>query len=248
MVNVLQAFFVLKVNLMSILYIGRIDNYMSIAMIHIVYQEGWSAAFSSDAEVHFCSALLRDGMLSMLGGVDAALQRLINKSLTVFDDDLSLKGLLTFSDCEARTLGPFSVTSHFHMKVINVSLHGGVQLNVSPIYHLGLDYPDAYQRRQGKSLDPAAILGLVEVENSESCLYHYGIDAGVVFADNAVEHNKQIELQLSVFQDCLQATIHCQGQVSTQTVPLDELSPQLFKPGCDPAPLNVFCSSVSEIV
>ncbi|MBV52910.1 MAG: hypothetical protein CL816_02445 [Coxiellaceae bacterium] len=206
-------------------------------MIHVVYQEGWDVDFSQISELNFCSSLLQvHSSVDQEQSLSSLIKSLIDRALLSFDEDKSLKGFLAFSDSESNTLTPFSVTSHYCIKVIRCSLRGEVQMIVSPIYHLGLDYPEVYQHREGKALDPNAMLGLVEIIHhaesmddepvNESCdghMYCYGIDAGVAFKNSPVAHNRDINLQLLTFDDCVLATFQSNGQVSTQSLPLDEV-------------------------
>ena len=209
-------------------------------VIHLVYQQGWDEGLSHHGEGALFLALpsqsqFFDSNISL----SKKAQYLIDLSLRTFDDDQSLKGFLAFSDCEKQGLTPFSVTSHYCVKVLSCSLQGDVQLSVSPIYHLGLDYPEVYQHQQGKELDPSAMLGLIEVVNharsqeypngEQTCdghLFCYGIDAGIAFNESPVPHNRSMSLQLSIFEDCVLATFMQNGQVSTQTLSwgADELS------------------------
>ena len=204
-------------------------------MIHVVYQEGWDLDFSQTSEVNFCSSLLQTrSSVNQEPSLNLFIKSLISRALLSFDEDKSLKGFLAFSDADTKTLTPFSVTSHYCIKVIRCSLRGEVKMVVSPIYHLGLDYPEVYQHREGKALDPNAMLGLVEIMNhAESIdgqltdgncdghLFCYGIDAGVAFKDSPVAHNRDIDLQLLTFDDCILATFQSNGQVSTQSLSLE---------------------------
>ncbi len=206
-------------------------------MIHLIYQNDWDVALPQGDDAHVCSTFQRHNQAAVGQSVSSSAQDLINMSLRTFDDNQSLKGFLAFSDSENQSLTPFSVTSHYCVKVLSCSLEGVVMLSVSPIYHLGLDYPEVYQNQKGRQLDPSAMLGLIEVvshnktaeqpipeHDCDGHLFCYGIDAGVVFKESPIPHNRAMSLQLSVFEDCVLATFQQNEQVSTQTLTWDDES------------------------
>ena len=205
-------------------------------MIHLIYQPGWDSELKQDSQINFCSRIPHAYPSYLHLTLPELVHHVIDQALIAFDDAKSLKGFLAFSDADSGSLTPFSVTSHYCIRVLHCSLQGAVRLSVSPIYHLGLDYPEVYQHREGKSLDPKAMLGVVEITGHEKSINHqfqtdgcdghlfrYGIDAGVAFKDSSIEHNRAMNLKLALFEDCLLSTFHSKGQVSSQTLLLEEV-------------------------
>lgn len=200
-------------------------------MLYIAYKTGWDASLiSMDAAWH----ALHERLFDQQHSLSQRMQCLLNLSLNLFENDQSLRGLCTLSDGAHQSLNPFLAARDFSVRCLSLSDHQFL-LNVSPIYHLNLDYPEQYQQQFGKTFDPSAIVGLIEMMDDhgavEGPLFRYGIDLGIAFKEKLAVYNRTITLSLSPDEHKVDAILTCEDNVSMKIIPLDDLAQAIHEAG-----------------
>lgn len=204
-------------------------------MITYKYAKDWSLAlndkknlFSDNGGLSTCAAL------QMIAQKSAAqyetlcefMKTVTQFILNNFDVDNTLFGffqLMKLSD--NRQISPFVATHDYCVKILSISPEGRISLNISPIYHLGPDYPEYYEKKQGKKLNQEAIIGLLtSISYSEMpCRFNLGIDAGIAFNQNPSSHNKQMNLEITLVDEGILATLSSEGQTTSKVFTWDHL-------------------------
>jgi len=189
-------------------------------MINYQYHPQWNAALEASNNANAIVVELN----KQLPGLSTeklchALSVVIEKMLSAFDGDGSLFGLFSLlSSCNKR-VSPFIATRDYRIRVVSANTTGHVELEISPIYRLGPDYPERYQEQYGKKLENEAIVGLVELSHDhEHQTYLLGIDAGVAFKDSNIQHTKSMSLQLSANSNNITCALQCETQTMSKTL------------------------------
>jgi len=168
----------------------------------------------------------------------------VNSLLQLFEDDLNyLKKIIRkimqivdardyfysiFQAMNYAGVSPFIATHDYCIKVKRCKEEDTVETNISPIYHLGLEYPDHYKIKHGKHLDKTAIVGLIEkpvagtLPPGHTC-YSYGVDAGILFQNSSIPHNKTLDLKLQKIPEGILASLSCDTQTSSLTISWKEI-------------------------
>ncbi len=203
-------------------------------MITMKFIQGWNDALLSNSprtssndtyeyptEKPFISELIARINTSSSTTEVLLVQKIIEKIIRSFDTSDTLYGL--FQIMSQSGVSPFIATHDYCVKVFSCDRFGHVKMNISPIYHLGLEYPDNYKRQHDKDLDQEAIIGLLETPVVGTLppghtAYSYGIDAGVLFKNSKISHNKALELRMEEIPEGLLATLNCNGQTTSSTL------------------------------
>ena len=146
---------------------------------------------------------------------------LIDKILHNFDQTDSLHGLMNALFEVDKRISPFHAASNYCIKINAISTAGVVDFTISPIYHLGPEYIDEYKVKHGTEIDREAILGLIELpadnlEKSDHTKFKLGIDAGIVFKDSKIPHNKDMQLKLEIIDTGIVASLTCDSQTMSK--------------------------------
>jgi hypothetical protein len=187
------------------------------AMITTKFLSGWNAqlvALSQDLKLRIFQKNLAD------------FQKTIKRVIGIFDSKDYLYGL--FQAMNYAGVSPFIATHDYCIKVLYCNEEGTLEMNVSPIYHLGLEYPDDYKTKHGKQLDEDAVIGLLEKPAAGTLppghtAYAYGVDAGILFKDSDISHNKKLTLQLEEIHDGVLVTLSCENQTTSAAIGWSEI-------------------------
>lgn len=137
-------------------------------MITIQFEKGWDANVIPHFPTHHTGK-----------------EKMISKILRKFDT----AGYVAEMVKAPNPINSFNVVDHYCAKITSCNDDGSIQLNLSPVFHLCVTYPDTYAQKYGKHLNPRAVLGLVESSHSqEHTAFLLSIDAGMVF--DSMENNK----------------------------------------------------------
>jgi hypothetical protein len=151
------------------------------------------------------------------------IQFIINK----LDADKTLTGLFRLIKfANKHRISPFLATQDYCVKILSIDTNGKVELNISPIYHLGPEYPEYYKEKQGKDLNREAIIGLLEIETPDPdkpSKFNLGIDAGIAFSQAKISHNKRMNLDIQLIDDGILATLQCEEQSTSKVFSWDEM-------------------------
>jgi hypothetical protein len=143
------------------------------------------------------------------------------------DADKTLIGLFRLIKfANKHRISPFLATQDYCVKVLAAHPDGKVALNISPIYHLGPEYPEYYKEKQGVDLNNDAIIGLLEIDTPDPekpSMFNLGIDAGIAFEEAKISHNKHMNLIIQLADDGILATLHCEGQSTSKIFTWDTL-------------------------
>ncbi len=144
-----------------------------------------------------------------------------------FDSDKTLTGLFRLIKfTNKHRICPFLATHDYCIKILNIEANGSVAMNISPIYQLGPDYPEHYERHQGKVLNKDAIIGLLnsdQINPEEPTTFNLGIDAGIAFSQAKISHNKRMTLNINLIDEGIIATLQCEGQTTSRVFNWDDL-------------------------
>ncbi len=146
--------------------------------------------------------------------------------LNSFDADKTFVGLFRLIEFANKNyISPFLATQDYCIKILNCSLEGQIQLNISPIYHFGPEYPEDYKTKEGKELAKEAIIGLLSDDSDPSnpSTFNVGIDAGIVFEYATISHNKTMTLAINLLDDGIMANLHCEGQATSRLFTWNDL-------------------------
>lgn len=155
---------------------------------------------------------------------------IVEKILTLYDAADCIFGLfsaLVHTDRRA-SVSPFIATHNYCMILESISPEGILEINASPIYHLGPEYPNEYKEKTGKELDKNAIVGLIELPAGDLThqahkTFSLGIDAGIVFKASRIPHNKKMSLTLKELESGIFATLSCDSQTTSKMFTWQEL-------------------------
>ncbi len=140
--------------------------------------------------------------------------------LNNLDADKTLIGLFRLMKfANKHRISPFLATHDFCVKILSINANGVVELNISPIYHLGPEYPEYYREKQGKDLNRDAIIGLIEIEPADPekpSTFNLGIDAGIAFAQAKISHNQRMRLTIELIDDGIVAALQCEEQSTSK--------------------------------
>lgn len=184
-------------------------------MIKYTYSNDWDAALSN---------------LSVINTKNA--QFVIEKIINNYGADDCIYGLFSAVSKADRRVAPFIATHNYCMRVDCITGDGQVDINVSPIYHLGPEYPNEYKEKHGTDLDKEAIIGLIELPAGDLThqahkTFSLGIDAGIVFEKSKIPHNKKMSLMLKQLDSGLMATLSCDTQTTSKMFTWEELNIKL---------------------
>lgn len=185
-------------------------------MISMKFLPGWSARAA-------CGLMTREPQV---------VQKIIEKILRTFDVKDCLYGF--FQAMSSSVVSPFVATHDYCIKVNECDPLGHVTMNISPIYHLGLEYPNHYKNKHGKDLEQEAIIGLLETPVVGTLppghtAYSYGIDAGILFKDSKLSHNKKMELTIEEIHKGLLVTLNCENETTSTTLSWDDVGVHSFE-------------------
>lgn len=201
-------------------------------MLNISYQQDWDAALPRAIPPHFKTTTSPATQQNPLTD-----KYIIEYILNSFHSEKCIYGLFSALSKAENRISPFLATHDYCFRVMSCDDAGNIQFNVSPIYHLGPDYAAEYLDKHGQALDENAIIGLIEVptttlyENNadKNKNFSLGIDAGIVFKDSKIPHNRQLKLKLDIVDAGLMATLTCDTQTTSRLFQWEELSAhQLF--------------------
>ncbi len=203
-------------------------------MIIMQFLPGWNARLlpdlsnnSSNKPYHytkekpfFSELMLRINEKSLSINIQLV-QKIIENIMRNFDTSDCLYGF--FHAMSNSGVSPFIATHDYCAKVSTCDRLGNVTINISPIYHLGLDYPEDYKNKHGRALDQEAVIGLLETPVVGTLppghtAYSYGIDAGILFKDSKIPHNTKAELKLEEIPEGLLATLSCDKETTSKTL------------------------------
>lgn len=204
-------------------------------MISYKYAKDWSSAldnevnlFSDNRALSICAALqtIAQKNSTQYETLPAFMKTITQFILNNFDVDNTLFGffqLMKLSD--NHQISPFIATHDYCIKILSITPEGRVTLNISPIYHLGPDYPEYYEKKQGKKLNQEAIIGLLtSTSHSEApCKFNLGIDAGIAFNQNPSSHNKKMNLDIRLVDEGILATLSSEGHTTSKVFTWDHL-------------------------
>ena len=205
-------------------------------MITYKYAKDWSLALDDKTKLlHDNGALSTCAALQIIAQKNSAeyetlcefMKTVTQFILNNFDADNTLFGffqLLKLSD--NHQISPFIATHDYCIKILLIHSDGSLILNISPIYHLGPDYPEYYEKKQGKKLNQEAIIGLLTTSTAHSeapCRFNLGIDAGIAFNQNPNSHNKQMNLDITLIDEGILATLSCEAQTTSKVFTWDHL-------------------------
>lgn len=155
------------------------------------------------------------------------IQFMIEKILNTYDADDCLYGLFKALSKSQPRVSPFIATHDYCIQIRSCNIDGHIEFNISPIYHLGPDYVEEYKKKHGTDLDDNAVIGLSELNVLEHGPAHkkflLGIDAGIVFKDSKIPHNKVMQLNLQPAQDGVMANLICETQTTSKKFTWNEL-------------------------
>ncbi len=147
--------------------------------------------------------------------------KIIESILAYFDIKDYFHGL--FQAIAYSGISPFIATHDYCIKILYCNQYGTIEMNISPIYHLGLEYPENYKIKHGRGLDQEAIIGLLGKQTAGTPLpgytsYFYGVDAGILFKNSKISHNKKIILEFEPVHEGLLVTLSCEHHTSSTTL------------------------------
>jgi hypothetical protein len=187
-------------------------------MIHYKFQQGWDAALINDSSQSLSDTLLNTESAKFM----------ITKAIDNFDSDGSLRGLFSALDLAKHRISPFIAARDYCIKIIDCTREGGVIINISPIYLLGPDYPAEYKNKHGVELADDAIIGLTDISNgNEHHTFHMGIDAGIVFKNSDIVHNRQLTLNLTKADKGIISVLSCESQTTSKLFKHSEFDNEL---------------------
>lgn len=159
-------------------------------------------------------------------------KRVLEHIIDTYDNSNILVGLLCYA--RGHTISPFRATRDFCVKVLSTDHNDCVLLNISPVYHLGPEYPEYHKQKEGTDLSREAIIGLIETrstkqdeEEEDHTRFSLGIDAGIAFKNARIPHNKSLSLYLSPAENGIIANLHCEGQATAKEFSWKALNIQL---------------------
>lgn len=148
-------------------------------------------------------------------------QHTIQKIMDNYDADDCIFGLFSALSQAKSRISPFIATHNYCVTILSCTPTGEIVFNVSPIYHLGPEYPEQYRQQHGMALDENAIIGLTQTPvkdpyNFEPRTFSLGIDAGIVFKNSTIPHNKLMTLCLKTVENGLMANLSCETQTTSR--------------------------------
>lgn len=124
------------------------------------------------------------------------------------------------------SISPFLATQDYCVKILDITSNGHVQLNISPIYHLGPEYPEYYKEKEGKDLNRDAIIGLIEMDTPDPekpSTFNLGIDAGIAFQQAKIPHNIRMDLFIQLTDDGIIANLSCEDQSTSKVFTWEQM-------------------------
>lgn len=199
------------------------------AVITMKFLQGWNSGLQ---EKPFLSELSARINITTTNSTDQLVQKIIERTLRAFDNKDCLYGI--FQAMSQQGVSPFIATHDYCVRVTTCDECGNVHMNISPIYHLGLDYPEDYKSKHGKALDQDAIIGLLETPVVGTLppghtAYSYGVDAGVLFKDSKIPHNKSMALKLEEISEGMLVTLSCDNQTTSTTLSWEDVGVPAFE-------------------
>jgi hypothetical protein len=177
-------------------------------MIKFSYDQNWNA------DSHFPATI-----------ANHTYENLIEKILGLYDAEDCIYGLFSALVRTNPRVSAFIATHSYCMRLISPTSEGLLEINASPVYHLGPEYPNEYKEKHGTELDKEAILGLIELPAGDQAhkTFSLGIDAGIVFKGSRISHNQKLSLEIKPMENGLFATLSCESQTTSKMFKWDEL-------------------------
>lgn len=154
-------------------------------------------------------------------------QTIIQFVINNLDADKTLQGLFRLIKfANKNRISPFLATQDYCVKVLSIAGDGQIELNISPIYHLGPEYPEYYKEKQGKDLNRDAIIGLVEIDTPDPekpSTFNLGIDAGIAFQQAKIPHNIRMDLNIQLTDDGIVANLSCEEQSTSKVFSWEQM-------------------------
>lgn len=154
-------------------------------------------------------------------------QTLIQFILNNLDADKTLQGLFRLIKfAHKHRISPFLATHDYCVKVLSITSNGHIKLNISPIYHLGPEYPEYYKEKQGEDLNRDAIIGLIEIDTPDPekpSTFNLGIDAGIAFKQAKIPHNIRMDLEIQLTDDGIVASLSCEEQSTSKVFTWEQM-------------------------
>ena len=203
-------------------------------MLTYKYAKDWALALDDKTKFTANDALLPCTTLQAIAQKNAAehesladfIKTVTQFILNNFDVDNTLFGFFQLMKLSNNhQISPFVATHDYCIKILSATSNGKITLNISPIYHLGPDYPEYYEKKQGKALNQEAIIGLVTSTTHSDAPFRFnlGIDAGIVFNLKPDSHNKKMLLELTLIDEGILAALSCEGQATSKVFTWDHL-------------------------
>ncbi len=172
---------------------------------------------------------------------------IVEKILKLFDAEDCIYGLFSALVRTDRRVSPFIATHNYCMRLEGITDEGIMEINASPIYHLGPEYPNEYKEKHGTDLDKEAIVGLIELPaggdtHQAHKTFSLGIDAGIVFERSRISHNKKLKFIAKLVDNGLFATLSCESQTTSKMFTWPELGVNI-PPKKDPSKETVYASA-----
>lgn len=148
-------------------------------------------------------------------------QHILQKILSQYDSDDCIYGLFSALSQAKNRVSPFIATHSYCAKIYSCATNGQIHFTVSPIYHLGPDYPEQYKRKYGTEIDQNAIIGLIQTQDNDFDIssqptFAIGIDAGIIFKHSKIPHNRDMLLELNAVDDGIMANLSCESQITSK--------------------------------
>lgn len=204
-------------------------------MLTYKYATDWSLALEDKTKLTNSNGILSTcAALQLIAQKDAAkyeslpefMKTMTQFILNNFDTDNTLFGFFQLMKLSNNhQISPFIATHDYCIKVLSATPNGKLSLNISPIYHLGPDYPEYYEKKQGKELNKEAIIGLVTptLHSEEPFKFNLGIDAGIAFNQQPGSHNKQMTLEITIIDEGVLAALSCEKQTTSKVFTWEHL-------------------------
>jgi hypothetical protein len=149
-------------------------------------------------------------------------KQLIQKTLNIYDEEGCLYGLFS-ALCQAKhRISPFIATHNYSVTTLSCSTAYLIRMNVSPIYHLGPEYPEQHRQTYGAEIEQGGIVELFD-SHSGARPFTLGIDAGIAFKHSPISHNKEMQIQFEFLMDGVITTLSCEDQTTFKKITWEQL-------------------------
>lgn len=203
-------------------------------MIHYKFEHNWADALSDCTANSSCIFNEIAQQTESNLPPDQLAKFIIRVALSQLHHERALTGLFKALQHQ-HTISPFLASQHHCFKVKSVSSEGHYRVNISPIYLLGPEYPHTYEENTGESLQPDAIIGFIcsDERPGEPSQFSLGIDAGIVFKEAKLAHNRMLDVSIESVYEGILVTLNCETQTTTTLVSLEPLNTNSTLPQSD---------------